>query len=581
MQTRIIRDFNKLAPYLSAWNGILNECGNTNPYITPEWIEGWWRFFGSGNELHILMFSDGDEPVGFCPLMMTKRRLYREVRFIGHPKSGRMDFIVRRGYEAQYVRHVTGHLLSLKGAAVCRLHGLNAGDDRNRLMKEALGGKPLVHRQQSYVIDMKSTTGDAFLKSRLSHHTIKRMHNREKTLAKLCDLRFEKASGKDIDAIFPLHEKRWAKKNDGNGFAKGVSREFFRWLAEADRPAPWGVTVHLLKAGNALIAFQYNIEYNGRYTFYRIAHDDTFATYKPGMLVIWKTLEDCFARGIDKADFSTGDEPYKQYWTEDCEWIECVEFGNRSAIAAAVLLAGRAKYYMRNLMKKNEALVHFKRVTLGRIKYFLTGAPALAFSAKTRNIFRKRGLTEAAAFLLGSALGRPIGGARAYAALPCRSGAQGSEITLRTASQDELALICDLTGLEAAEIVERYFKGFRCQILLKSNVPIGYAWLGETEIMEKKRRLWRPAESGDRCFYDICIFRQAGGAAHADGLACLAGQPFPKICRCLNFLLNPRDRKLVHAAEDLFTRLPESAATSPATDKRKGLREPARQSQDA
>jgi hypothetical protein len=158
---------------------------------------------------------------------------------------------------------------------------------------------------------------------------------------------------------------------------------------------------------------------------------------------------------------------------------------------------------------------------------------------------------------------------------------RGSAISFRTATQDELEFLCHLTNLEEARIIERYYRGNRCQIVQKAGEPLGYAWLSDAEVKEKSKALWHPASNGDHCIYDVTIFRQAGDTQYSDILTCLAGQPIPRTCHCLNILLDAGDRKLNRAAERLFPKMREGTPGSQPASRPRKLREPAGQNQDA
>ena len=89
MEIKVIRQIEALGPYLDEWNDILEENGNDNPYITPDWIIGWWRFFGNGRLLYIIVLYDRERAIGFLPLMGEKKRLYIKYRIIGCPHAAR------------------------------------------------------------------------------------------------------------------------------------------------------------------------------------------------------------------------------------------------------------------------------------------------------------------------------------------------------------------------------------------------------------------------------------------------------------------------------------------------------------
>jgi len=550
MRISIIHNKSELTPFINKWNEILRENKNTNPYVTIDWISGWWDFFGRGREMCILMLSDGGEAVGFCPLMWIKKHFYQEIRFIGYPQSGRMNLIVHHGYEQEFAYQVIRYLVSQKGAVVCTLHGLNREDECYIYLRRALGsGSCSVQTQQSCVIGLKSSSEEEFFQARRHHYRIKKTISREKALSKLCDLKFEKAAPEELNVIFKLHQKRWQKKIDQNGFGKGTSKVFFSWLAASSRSSSWNVVVYLLKAGNRPIGFAYGIKCGGHFTFYRIAHDDDFAFFKPGMIVTKKILEHCFKAGCEKFDFSTGDEEYKKSWTDDVELIDKIRFGTINPISGFIILLDRLKYAVHQALKKKTSLVRFKRVTAGKMRYFFSASYRITLMSRIGNVVRLRGWKELFLTLMPFLTRNRI----CYAMQTIVTAPSDCEVGLRTASLEEVDLLASLTTLETVEIVKRYAKGGSCQILLKGDEPIGYAWISGCKITDGEKLLWLPEKTGDCCCYDICIYKKHHNkAVIRNALICIACQPLPRRQHIVGIILRVCDHKFIHAAEDIF-----------------------------
>ncbi len=549
MQVSIIHNKSELAPYRSEWDDILLENGNTNPYVTPDWISGWWDFFGEGKEMCILVLSDSGRNVGFCPLMRMKKRLHQEIRFIGHPQAGRMNLIVRRGYEQELSSQVIGYLMSQKGPALCTLHGLSKQDECYGFLRQALGSAPCcVQTQQSSVIDLIPGGEEEFFRVRRQHYRIKKTISREKALSRLCCVTFEKVSPAELETIFTLHQKRWQKKIDGNGFGKGRSKEFFSWLASGGRSPFWHAEVYLLKAGSRPIGFAYGIECGGRFTFYRIAHDDDFAFFKPGMIVTKKMLEQCFKAGYVKFDFSTGDEEYKKSWTDGVELIDKITFAAAHPSAQFLVFMARFTDSVRRALKKNAALVRFKRVTAGKMRYFFSPAHALTLLRRLGDTIRLQGWRELSTVFMPSRSERRV----RYSVPSPETAPSDCVLSLREAPLEETELISSLTVREPGKIVRRYAKGGRCQILMKGEEPVGYAWISQSKVTDGKKLLWQPEKTGDHCCYDICVYKKQPDQVCRQALLCLARQPLPGRHHTMELILRRRDRKLWRAAEELF-----------------------------
>ncbi len=61
----------------SSWNSILDENQRLTIFSTPEWLESWWKAYGSDKELMLLTFNDcSGAVVGIVPLYRAVLRKF-------------------------------------------------------------------------------------------------------------------------------------------------------------------------------------------------------------------------------------------------------------------------------------------------------------------------------------------------------------------------------------------------------------------------------------------------------------------------------------------------------------------------
>lgn len=562
MDIEIIRNIDRIKSLSAEWDEILTGNANMNPFITVQWMLIWWDFFGKDKELYVLHIYDNEITVGFFPLMVRRKLLYREYCFIGRPQGSHIDLIVRQGYEEKFIEETVDHLLSISGSSLFMLHGMNRDNKCSRIfMKKLAGRQHFVKTLKTYFINMTSVGSDEFFRSRKSHYTIAQTFKRERSLSKVCTLNFSKAEADEIDAIFPLHEKRWSRKNDENGFGKGIVKCFFNYLAcnngQKDG-SPLSADVYLLKAGETPIAFTYTVSCGGRVTFYRLAHDDDFALFKPGMIVTKKTIETCFINSCDIFDFSTGDELYKQFWTDDYELTDQIIFGTDTIISSIIIAAGRLRYMLHCRLKKVRILVYFKKVTIGRIKYIVSFKPVLSFFAGAVKCIRQNGSLHAVLLFAGNTYNNLTdNGIRLYKkkhriSMPFYS----NDFSLKVIpSLDELPFLKELLYIDTEKITHRYYKGSKCILIYRNSIPAGYIWICNSEIWNRNRIIWKARKTGDLCCYDLCIFRQyRSKKLMSDILQYLIKKLSPKGRSRLYLLVNCLDRKTIAIADEIFDR---------------------------
>ena len=76
-------------------------------FQTWEWFDAWWSSFGAGHRLYFLSVHDGEDVIGFAPLMMIRGRLgLRQLEFVGSPNADYQDFVIPDRRCRGNVRHL-------------------------------------------------------------------------------------------------------------------------------------------------------------------------------------------------------------------------------------------------------------------------------------------------------------------------------------------------------------------------------------------------------------------------------------------------------------------------------------------
>src|SRR3989449_1217898 len=96
------------------WNKLLAGSASRTVFLTWEWVQAWWRAFGSTRHLVLLTCRDaGGDLVAIVPLQRTWENIGPGMsgwmlRLVGDGIGGseNLDWIVRRGHEAAAVRAV-------------------------------------------------------------------------------------------------------------------------------------------------------------------------------------------------------------------------------------------------------------------------------------------------------------------------------------------------------------------------------------------------------------------------------------------------------------------------------------------
>lgn len=81
-----INDIEKLDEYRSVWHALLEQTSWANFFQSFEWLECYWRHFGDGQKLRVLVVSASGQPVGILPLVvLTESSRVGPLRVLTYP----------------------------------------------------------------------------------------------------------------------------------------------------------------------------------------------------------------------------------------------------------------------------------------------------------------------------------------------------------------------------------------------------------------------------------------------------------------------------------------------------------------
>ena len=126
------------------------------------------------------------------------------------------------------------------------------------------------------------------------------------------DLTTDTAIAAVMEDAVRLYETRWGTLNVDRAF--GRARETFQRAAASALAQQDQAVMSVLRLEGEVIAFSYALRHGGVSNSYTLAHDDRYAPYSPGQLLLLHVLEHAANRGDPSFDFSVGDEHYKEVW---------------------------------------------------------------------------------------------------------------------------------------------------------------------------------------------------------------------------------------------------------------------------
>jgi len=306
------------------WRALFDAAGAPTPFLSWEWLHAWWAAFGAGRTLRLLEARDGEGRL--CGLLALARRAGarpgRRWQLLGNGLGGAdyLDALVAGPRASEARSALFGAALDAGGWDLLDLEDLPCGSPSVKLLR----GLAALCGQRVEVVRRFACPGFA-IRGTFTEH-LARVRRREtygrrvRWLARQPGFRIEVAAPHEAEAamreFLRLHRLRWEAEGGSYGIPPGRAEELHVALAPRLAARGW-LRLYRLFVGDAAIAAVYGIELGNRFYYYQSGYDPAWAARSPGVVLVGRTVEDAYARGLTDYDFLRGEEAYKLDWTAD------------------------------------------------------------------------------------------------------------------------------------------------------------------------------------------------------------------------------------------------------------------------
>lgn len=328
------------------WNALVESTAD-EPFYRHEFTRVWVDNFAPESQLRALTLRDAEGRLtAVLPLMAGRASMYgvpvRQVSATANPHSCRFDLVAREPEvaAAAFLEHLRGDrnwdVLLLKdvpeGGAGWTLYekakavGLSVGTWES-LQSPYI---PLPASWEAY---------QGTLQSKFKANCRRRRRKLEEK-GRVTVERVE--GGLELEAKleegFALEASGW-KGRRGTAMAqdartRGFYSELARTAAYAGRLA-----LYYMRLDGRAVAFQYALEYGGRYFLLKPGYDETLGDCSPGQLLMEDVLRDCMKRGLREFDFLGPDMVWKRDWTDAVRRHTWLYVFNDTALGRAMCAA--------------------------------------------------------------------------------------------------------------------------------------------------------------------------------------------------------------------------------------------------
>lgn len=335
------------------WDALVLAMPRPSPFLLHGWLTEWWRHFGAGARLTVVVARRDGRLVGVLPAYVRRERGLRVARFLGSHESALADLVARPDEDPETARAVVERF-SACGFDFADLFGLPGGS-----LLAASGG-PRVHARVEAPVLLMPDGWDAAYASKTSSKKRNLHRRRLRQLGEVGAVEFAVGRTRaelepQLEDAFELHTLRWRGRPDGSTFGTAAGREFhraaLRRLADDDR-----LRIVLMSVGGKPAAFHYFFLLDGTMIVHRLAFDPALAQWSPGLVTTLETLRVASNDGARKVEFLGGGERYKLELADRFEPLHTATGLARNPLGSAAVASRMATMRLRAALKRSERL---------------------------------------------------------------------------------------------------------------------------------------------------------------------------------------------------------------------------------
>lgn len=328
MTVEILRGSDALMDLRPIWNELLKASDANTIFLTWEWVEAWWRAYGSPFDLIALKCTGpAGEVVGIAPFFRVKESL--GLRASGYALyllcdmtggSEKLDWIVRDGWEEPVVGAIVNWLET--GAIDWDIFFYDTvrpeSKVANVLVTECQRRRWFQVRTErpTYRVPVVASF-EAYLNSLSKkmrsgiQQQVRRANKAFAVRARRCETPAQLED--DLKTLFALHAKRWQERGKTGNLFQSDKQLFYKQLAKSCLANGW-LEFWTLEFDDRPVACEFGFCYDGIYSFLQGGFDPEFGVYSVGVVLRASIMQSLIERSFRIYDFLLGEDDYKERW---------------------------------------------------------------------------------------------------------------------------------------------------------------------------------------------------------------------------------------------------------------------------
>lgn len=322
MRVSEVKDLAAFDALEAEWNALVTHTDD-QVFYRHEFVRCWLRHFAPTGRLRILAGRDAEgRLVAVLPLQAKYGRQYgmpvRQLLSLTNKHSCRFDLLAEDPRRAGTA--FLAHLMKDPSWDLLRLADVPDGGAAFSVLAAARKVGMPCGTWESANSPYAQLPESVDMWQRERGRKSKPLRRRRRRLEERGAVTLERVTGGErlaerLEEGFALERSGW-KAERGTAIAQSQRRlAFYSDLADVAAKAGW-LGLYYLRLDRQAIAFQYGLEYGGRYLAMKPGYDESFAEVSPGQLLTEGLIQDCIGRGVTELDLLGDDAPFKREWTD-------------------------------------------------------------------------------------------------------------------------------------------------------------------------------------------------------------------------------------------------------------------------
>lgn len=320
-------DFEALRP---AWSALLGRARIASVFLSWEWLYPWWRHYGAGHALRVLVAREGETVVGILPVYVQTARLMRllpvrMLRFLGtggDTSPDDLDALLDPEHATEAARALAAHVAKEAQAwDVLLLTDMAEDSEFRHALRDALGPRAASESVSARIAYLQlPASWDAYLEAqhRDRRYTLRQTRRRIGSQPAARFFVWDDAGQLDaaIDRLVALHHARWQGRADQHAFDSPAYAGFHREVMHACQANGW-LRLYCLEIGGEVVAMYYCYRFRERVFYFQGGFDPRLSKLRPGLVLMGYAIEHAIGEGNRVFDMLRGEYEYKTQWAKD------------------------------------------------------------------------------------------------------------------------------------------------------------------------------------------------------------------------------------------------------------------------